>query len=76
MRCFSALAFMTLSLITIWLLLSQHLQSQRRQQAMQGIGIIHAPDFPTGIQWFNTDKPLSLKALRGKFVLLDFWTYC
>jgi cytochrome c biogenesis protein CcdA/thiol-disulfide isomerase/thioredoxin len=36
-----------------------------------------APGF-TGIQqWFNTpgDKPLSLKGLRGKVVLVDFWAY-
>jgi thiol-disulfide isomerase/thioredoxin len=34
-----------------------------------------APDFPAGLEWLNTDRPLSLKELRGKFVLLDFWTY-
>jgi cytochrome c biogenesis protein CcdA/thiol-disulfide isomerase/thioredoxin len=36
-----------------------------------------APEF-TGIdQWFNTpnDKPLTLKGLRGKVVLIDFWAY-
>ncbi len=37
---------------------------------------IHAPEFPEGLEWLNTDKPLSIKALRGKIVLLDFWTYC
>ncbi|HTE19669.1 MAG TPA: thioredoxin-like domain-containing protein, partial [Armatimonadota bacterium] len=25
--------------------------------------------------WLNTAQPLSLRALRGKIVLLDFWTY-
>lgn len=34
-----------------------------------------APDFPAGLEWLNTDRPLSLKELRGKIVLLDFWTY-
>jgi DNA-binding beta-propeller fold protein YncE/thiol-disulfide isomerase/thioredoxin len=29
-----------------------------------------------GSEWFNTAQPLSLKDLRGKIVLLDFWTYC
>jgi cytochrome c biogenesis protein CcdA/thiol-disulfide isomerase/thioredoxin len=36
-----------------------------------------APDF-TGIShWLNTpgDRPLSLASLRGKVVLVDFWTY-
>jgi thiol-disulfide isomerase/thioredoxin len=39
-------------------------------------GEVNAPDFPTGLDWLNTDKPLSLRDLRGKIVLLDFWTYC
>ncbi len=35
-----------------------------------------APDFPEGLEWLNTDRPLTLRDLRGKVVLLDFWTYC
>ena len=35
-----------------------------------------APEFRDGLEWFNTGRPLSLGELRGKFVLLDFWTYC
>ena len=36
-----------------------------------------APDFTGNQRWFNTPggRPLSLKALRGKVVLVDFWTY-
>jgi cytochrome c biogenesis protein CcdA/thiol-disulfide isomerase/thioredoxin len=26
-------------------------------------------------KWLNTDKPLSIKNLKGKVVLVDFWTY-
>jgi cytochrome c biogenesis protein CcdA/thiol-disulfide isomerase/thioredoxin len=33
-----------------------------------------APDFTGVSQWLNTDA-LSLDALRGKVVLIDFWTY-
>jgi thiol-disulfide isomerase/thioredoxin len=36
---------------------------------------LEAPDFPKGLEWINT-KPLTKKDLKGKFVLLDFWTYC
>ncbi len=34
-----------------------------------------APEFPAGLDWLNVDAPLTLAALRGKVVLLDFWTY-
>lgn len=36
---------------------------------------VRAPELSGGRGWLNTDKPLSLSALRGKVVLLDFWTY-
>ena len=36
-----------------------------------------APDFTDITRWINTpgSRPLSLAALRGKVVLVDFWTY-
>lgn len=34
-----------------------------------------APELKGGRGWLNTEKPLSLAALKGKIVLLDFWTY-
>ena len=37
---------------------------------------INPPDFPQGLEWFNTAEPLNWEKLRGKIVLLDFWTYC
>lgn len=39
-------------------------------------GQVHAPDFPAGLDWLNTARPLSLRDFRGKILLLDFWTYC
>ena len=39
-------------------------------------GTVRAPDFPPGLEWLNTRRPLSLADLRGKVVLLDFWTSC
>ena len=39
-------------------------------------GKVNAPDFPAGLDWLNVDQPLSIKDLRGKVVLLDFWTFC
>jgi cytochrome c biogenesis protein CcdA/thiol-disulfide isomerase/thioredoxin len=36
-----------------------------------------APEFTDTEDWFNTpgDRPLTMKELRGKVVLIDFWTY-
>jgi thiol-disulfide isomerase/thioredoxin len=50
---------------------------QKEQKVMPSYeGKVNAPDFPDGLEWLNTERPLSLKDLRGKVVLLDFWTYC
>ena len=38
-------------------------------------GTTPAPEFPDGLEWLNVERPLSLAELRGKLVLLDFWTY-
>lgn len=34
-----------------------------------------APDFVGVTKWLNTNSPISIKDLRGKVVLVDFWTY-
>jgi cytochrome c biogenesis protein CcdA/thiol-disulfide isomerase/thioredoxin len=36
-----------------------------------------APEFTDTERWFNTpgDRPLTMKGLRGRVVLVDFWTY-
>ena len=35
------------------------------------------PEFPEGFTWLNTDRPLRFsQELRGRVVVLDFWTYC
>ncbi|HJQ79213.1 MAG TPA: thioredoxin-like domain-containing protein, partial [Lacipirellulaceae bacterium] len=36
---------------------------------------VAAPPLDGG-EWVNTAGPVSLADLRGRFVLLDFWTYC
>jgi thiol-disulfide isomerase/thioredoxin len=35
-----------------------------------------APELDGGTAWLNTAKPVTLKELKGKVVLLDFWTLC
>ncbi|QQS42763.1 MAG: redoxin domain-containing protein [Acidobacteriota bacterium] len=36
---------------------------------------VRAPELEGHSGWLNTDEPLSIEGLRGKIVLLDFWTY-
>src|SRR4051794_31872125 len=36
---------------------------------------IRAPELSGAVAWLNVPAPLSLESLRGKVVLLDFWTY-
>ncbi|NTV30079.1 MAG: cytochrome c biogenesis protein DipZ [Candidatus Omnitrophica bacterium] len=44
------------------------------QDASESVAIPLAPEIVTGGQWFNS-PPLNLQALRGKVVVIDFWTY-
>jgi hypothetical protein len=34
----------------------------------------HAPEFTEGLDWVGTAAPIRMSDLRGKLVLLDFWT--
>ena len=36
---------------------------------------VRAPEL-AGRGWLNTSGPIRLRDLRGRFVLLDFWTFC
>src|SRR6266404_8823626 len=76
------------SLCSLWLIvflfpssIGQHtkasaLHSQEGlEMPVQERARVRAPELSGGRGWLNTDKPLSLSALKGKVVLLDFWTY-
>jgi cytochrome c biogenesis protein CcdA/thiol-disulfide isomerase/thioredoxin len=54
---------------------SQLTAKQEKTVPLNDIG--PAPEFTDTEDWFNTpgDKPLTMKGLRGKVVLIDFWTY-
>jgi thiol-disulfide isomerase/thioredoxin len=39
-------------------------------------GRFPAPALTGGVEWLNTTGEIDLKELRGKVVILDFWTYC
>ena len=54
------------------LVISDDVMSQERPFSQR----IRVPPWPEGLQWLNCAGPITLEQLRGKFVLLDFWTYC
>lgn len=37
---------------------------------------VEVPGFEGAAQWINVDRPLSLADLRGRVVIVDFWTSC
>lgn len=37
--------------------------------------LIAAPEFPAGVEWLNTNRPLSVRDLAGRIVLLSFQTF-
>jgi len=39
-------------------------------------GKFPAPSLDGGTEWLNTAEEINIQDLRGKVVLLDFWTYC
>ena len=53
----------------------QPTEGAKGRLALPVLGV--APEFVDNQQWFNTpgDRPLTLRSLRGRVVLVDFWTY-
>lgn len=44
-------------------------------QAMEPLQESPTFEFGPSLPWLNVDTPLTLKQLKGKVVILDFWTY-
>ena len=55
----------------------QEAAGERQARSGSSLPVLaRAPDFADTQQWFNTGgEPLSIPGLRGRVVLIDFWTY-
>lgn len=58
--------------ITLFLMINGILSTQNNVKAQ---GRVRAPELTGAKSWLNTEKPLSIAGLKGKVILLDFWTY-
>lgn len=68
--------FMLSALALVLATLSVGLAASTRAQGQDDFsGDQPAPPFPEGLDWINVPAPLTWEALRGKVVMLDFWTY-
>lgn len=66
----SALAYLTSRILA-----NNNNEGSEDSSMITGRKIIRAPELIGGNGWLNTDKPIYIKDLKGKVVLLDFWTY-
>jgi thiol-disulfide isomerase/thioredoxin len=55
--------------------LNEDAEQKGAEMSIPDRGRVRAPELGSNRGWLNTARPLSLAALRGKVVLLDFWTY-
>lgn len=67
-------AFLVVLFILAW---SGTVLAQESQPDPQDLyeGRAAAATFPPGLDWLNVDRPLTMQGLRGKIIILDFWTY-
>lgn len=75
---FTALQQNVMQLITTIPIASSLMSTKQQKVASQNNTLFNehksAPELTGITHWLNTDKPLTIQGLRGKVVLVDFWT--
>jgi len=64
-------------LLWVFLLFSAHhaVAHSAKPQPSSLPALFNAPEIPGLTHWINSEKINSMKELRGKVILVDFWTY-
>jgi hypothetical protein len=47
----------------------------KEMKRLEDMSAVRAPALPVDAVWLNVERPLTPADLRGRLVLLDFWTY-
>lgn len=58
-----------LEMVTSFLRQQEHVSASEK-------ATMKIPDFPANHTWFNSEPVSFQKHLKGKLVVIDFWTYC
>lgn len=69
----SPLALLLPTVLVIGALLAPAANGQERNPFPRKL---ETPEFPEGLEWINVKTPLKKADLKGKFIIVDFWTYC
>jgi len=80
MRLSSLTLFLSVCLFSLSTVISPVASAQKATDSPTTEGEAQAAENPEalegGVGWLNTSGEISMQDLRGKVVILDFWTYC
>lgn len=78
MRKYFVIAFVIISLMVFLLIAAKFdiIEIEAFDTLKSTLRKGYAPPLKSDNGWVNTDEPVKLSRLKGKIVLINFWTYC